>query len=279
MFRTASTLPLPSTPPLPHPSSCVQVRARHTSDLPTSPDACGVRVAGHSIRHASVPPNHAQPALTHPSELWRAYHQKPPAIPQWGWYATARRMRGTNTIREYAADVDTFAAQAEIWAREGRVPSAVLWHETMPQHFERGENACGEGLPSSPDPAAHQVEELLALCGAERWGKGERQREACQANWRNEVASPLVERRGISVVPMAALGSRGDLHVGAGCNKTVDARDSLLCDCSHWCDGSEASLYIATAILNVVAAQVAALHLKDTSHVKQHEKMEKSTAS
>ena len=53
---------------------------------------------------------------------------------------------------------------------------------------------------------------------------------------------PLLTAHGMPVVPLAAaLGQRGELHPGGG-------------DCSHWCHASEASLHMARATLNVLAA-------------------------
>ena len=70
----------------------------------------------------------------------------------------------------------------------------------------------------------------------------------CHGDWRNHIARKLLRERGVPVVPLAAaLSSRSELHTGGGG------------DCTHWCEGSEASLFMATAVLNVLAEVVGML--------------------
>jgi hypothetical protein len=69
---------------------------------------------------------------------------------------------------------------------------------------------------------------------------------ACVGDWRNHIARRLARSRGVAVVPMAAaLGSRGESHTGGGG------------DCTHWCEGSEAHAFLASATLNVIASVIA----------------------
>ena len=227
--------------------------------------------------------------------------------PPWGWYAWARRLQGSATIREYEADLRTFLDASLAWAQAAN--ARVVWMETTPQHFSRDgpRNGC-QAAPNTPfavgspwpaelqalcdgsitttaEPAAaaaglaaaraaasrnrtraaSKVERVEARLEAKVEARAERvesriERRAsaeprvervvteCHGDWRNHIARKLLRERGVPVVPLAAaLSSRSELHTGGGG------------DCTHWCEGSEASLFMATAVLNVLAEVVGML--------------------
>ena len=69
----------------------------------------------------------------------------------------------------------------------------------------------------------------------------------CHGDWRNHIVRPLLRARGVPFVPLAAaLSTRSQLHTGGSG------------DCTHWCEGTEASLFMATALLNTIASVLAA---------------------
>ena len=72
---------------------------------------------------------------------------------------------------------------------------------------------------------------------------------ACrQRAWRDEIASPRMEAAGITVVPLAvALSMRSRDHLGKNG------------DCSHWCPGSDATLFMAQSALSTLRAEVEVL--------------------
>jgi hypothetical protein len=76
--------------------------------------------------------------------------------------------------------------------------------------------------------------------------------QACQRrSWRNEVAMPILAAHEIPVIPMeAALSTRSLWHVGEG--RKAEGKN----DCTHWCQGSDATRYMAAAALNVVRAVI-----------------------
>jgi len=60
-------------------------------------------------------------------------------------------------------------------------------------------------------------------------------------DWHNALAAPLLARLGARRVPLfAALRTRGELHRPG--------------DCLHWCEATEATQHMATAVLAVLAA-------------------------
>jgi len=96
-------------------------------------------------------------------------------------------------------------------------------------------------LPCQREPATPLAGPLpppiVAACGAAR------RRDACVGDWRNRLVQPLLRASGVAVAPtFAALAGRAELHTG----------DTS--DCTHWCDGSEASVQLASSVLNTVAA-------------------------
>ena len=80
-------------------------------------------------------------------------------------------------------------------------------------------------------PRASSVEDLLKPPCKER-----------VAGWRDTVAATIARRENVPLVPLAnALSMRGDMHEP---------------DCMHWCDNSEATLFMAMAVLNTVRAAI-----------------------
>ena len=206
-----------------------------------SPNAtCGHKVLGHTIRPEDVPLNHSEPLGANPVQFWRAFHRHF-GVPPWGWYAWARRLQGTATIREYEADVRSFLEAATKWAASAS--AHLVWMETTPQHFANTPGGAGgcSAIPATPmDPHLPWPPELDALCNAS--ASTPSPTTDCRGDWRNHIARRLLRERGIPVVPLAAaLSSRSDLHTGgAG-------------DCTHWCEGTEASVFLSSAVLNVLA--------------------------
>lgn len=165
-------------------------------------------------------------------------------VPPWGWYSWGRRLQGTATIREYGRDVATFLDAATHWARNSSVQ--LVWLETAPQHF--GVGGC-QSTPGTPMVPGRWPPELERLCerapGLQSASARSGVRTACQGDWRNHVARPLLLERGLPFVPLAAaLSTRADLHSGGHG------------DCTHWCEGTEASLFMATATLNTIAGML-----------------------
>ena len=57
----------------------------------------------------------------------------------------------------------------------------------------------------------------------------------------------------IPVVPLAAaLATRSDLHLA----KDVGVMSAKEADCTHWCPGSDATFFMASAALNAILAQL-----------------------
>ena len=120
--------------------------------------------------------------------------------------------------------------------------------ETTPQHFDNAHayRGCGSSPATPMDAALPWPPELEALCGGEP-PSGRRSALAtdCHGDWRNHIARRLLHERRIPAVPMAAgLAGRSELHTGGGG------------DCTHWCEGSEATLFMATSVLNVLAGVI-----------------------
>jgi len=170
----------------------------------------------------------------------------------YGDYAYTRQASGSTTISEFAADVGTMLAAVNAWQGAASELRRVVWLESMPQHFGFGTDnstVCsakphvhmppGAAAQAPLPPAARS---LCAVPLRENATLRDCDRPEAIHDWRNRVAAPLLTAHGMPVVPLAAaLGQRGELHPGGG-------------DCSHWCHASEASLHMARATLNVLAA-------------------------
>ena len=63
----------------------------------------------------------------------------------------------------------------------------------------------------------------------------------------------ISQARGFPVAPSTALDSRADLHFGNDLNFRVVLGGP---DCTHYCGGSEAGKYLASAVLNIIAEAV-----------------------
>lgn len=106
--------------------------------------------------------------------------------------------------------------------------------------------------PSTPMEPGQWPVELEVLCNRtgrqhahariDTGSRRERLQTECTGDWRNHIVRPLLRERGVPFVPLsAALSTRSDLHTGGGN------------DCTHWCEGTEASLFMAQAVLNTMA--------------------------
>jgi len=211
---------------------------------------CQKTVLGHHVKPEDLSLDHTDPLHTHPRQFWRQYHRHF-GMPPWGWYSWGRRLQGTATIAEYESDVASFLDAALPWARNRSVH--LIWMESTPQHF--GTEARCQEVPASPMEPGPWPVQLEALCrrarGPSNRGDGLRDgRELmateCQGDWRNHMVRPLLRARGVPFVPLAAaLSTRSHLHTGGSG------------DCTHWCEGTEASLFMATALLNTIASVLA----------------------
>tara|TARA_B110001452_G_scaffold216836_1_gene188265 strand:+ start:1020 stop:2381 length:1362 start_codon:yes stop_codon:yes gene_type:complete len=228
-------------------------------------ETCAHHVLGHHIRPGDLSLNHDKPMAANPRQFWRLYHQRS-GVPSWGWYSWGRRLQGSATLAEYETDVATFLDEAQRWAVEN-ASATVVWLESTPQHFAPhggvgsslikvdggtpARHACHTS-PGTPIGAGEAwPRELRELCGSATTpttsAASSSSRASCRGDWRNVIARRLLRQRpGVRVVPLAAaLSGRSELHTGGGG------------DCTHWCEGSEASLVMAGAVLNVVAEAVA----------------------
>jgi len=218
---------------------------------------CAHKVLHHTIHPEDIELDHAKPLNIHPRQFWRPFHQHF-GTPPWGWYSWGRRLQGTATIAEYREDVATFLDAALEYTRN--TSATLVWLESSPQHFDRaGDDSTGahcSQTPATPMAPGPWPPELEALCAASRAldmpeASSAQQRTQqvdgtlvtqCEADWRNHIARPLLSERGVAVVPLAgALSSRSSLHTGGGG------------DCTHWCEGSEATHFMAMSVLNTLA--------------------------
>jgi hypothetical protein len=219
---------------------------------------------GHTIRPADLSLDHERPMEAQPRQFAGIKPLPRAGVPQWGWYSWGRRLQGSASLHEYAEDVATFLDVGVAWAANHS--ATLLWMETTPQHF-RNDFAPSELAPpaGTPPPAQHANGSWGCQASANTWRTlvlGEApppeldahcsRRAApallteCRGDWRNHVARRLAAQRGVQVVPTAAaLSSRAELHSGVG-------------DCTHWCEPSEATLFLATTALNVMARAVLA---------------------
>ena len=203
---------------------------------------CGLWTNGVEVTPDLVQPNHERPQESYPRgwtpkmRSWRSGY-----VPSWGWYSWGRRLQGTATAKEYGDDVSTFLRAAANWSTPAesayeRNASSVVWFETAPQHFSPSGGCSDE--PGTPPGAGSSLPPAVkrACANAD---------PDCIDDWRNAIAMPLLRDAGMPIVPLAAaLASRADLHTSNGG------------DCTHWCEPSEATVTMAEAALNVVAAQV-----------------------
>jgi hypothetical protein len=165
-------------------------------------------------------------------------------------------------------------------------PPRVVWLESTPQHFaprspshggveppsgttarQTSSSSCGDTPRTPIDVNAQPPTELEALCATKAarrsggGGAGPALATDCRGDWRNHIARRLARERGVPVVPLAAaLASRSELHTGgAG-------------DCTHWCEGSEATVFLAMAVLNALAAVALAPPVPpDSAHIDQED--------
>ena len=175
-----------------------------------------------------------------------------------GNYAMGRLCAGTLTVEQYPSDVALLLTAVSRWQRASR--SRFLWFEAPPQHYSpRLRGACsdapGPHVPSAElaggtGAAARAVLPRAAatLCGgnAAETTLAECASPDALAQWRSAVLAPVLRSARVRVVPLAAaLSTRASDHPGAGA-------ESL--DCTHWCEGSSATLHMASAVLAVAAA-------------------------
>ena len=122
----------------------------------------------------------------------------------------------------------------------------LLWHRTeVAIAAMTGPSVVDSGPKSSSSSPSTLVAASSSYSRTTEWPPRSR---LCRGNWRNVIARRLLQGRPeIRFVALAdALGGRSELHTGgAG-------------DCTHWCEGSEASLVMASAVLNVLAEAVVA---------------------
>ena len=185
----------------------------------------------------------------------------------WGQYNYARRFQGTATSIEYGKDVATLLEAIEEWQSSDGENITVVWLEPPPQHFQRPNSHQRAAncsilpmplLPAEDDArhdgttinASHINFFLAAACGIAPGPSLPASSESLQrcdeqlANWRMELARPVLARHDIAWVPtFQALSTRAELHTWGRTR-----------DCTHWCNPSEATLYLAMATLNVVAS-------------------------
>jgi len=211
---------------------------------PGSP--CQHTVLGHHIKPEDLELDHDQPLKANPKQFWRQYHRHF-GVPPWGWYSWGRRLQGTATISEYGADVATFLDAATEWARNSS--ATLVWLEATPQHFGKGACQQQPATPMEPGPWPRTLDVLCAApttapasAAASSAPASEAMRTECIGDWRNHIVRPLLRARGVPFVPLAAgLSTRADLHTGGKG------------DCTHFCEGTEASLFMATSVLNTIA--------------------------
>ena len=207
-------------------------------------DACPIPMA-----RAMALLNHTNPLATRmPNVKWKEH----------GEYGYARQCARTTTIHEYANDLHHLLQAVKPW----RQAAPLLWLEATPQHFMPNTTTqvidqCSEqpgtfvssytSWKKAPLPP-----EAVALCGK---SPGQTlTMEDCAlgaplADWRNAVASPVLQRARVPVVPQAAA-----LRASSSLHKGIVRQVLLGPDCTHWCDASLPSLHIITMTLNAVAA-------------------------
>jgi len=173
----------------------------------------------------------------------------------------------------------------------------VIWFETPPQHWPpfgaydthlsygqggddvrcmREISAPAQGTRQSARPTFANMPTQTGVPGG--YGANEfSQRSAIllaqrlqniTVNFQNTAARPILEAHNVPVVPLwQALRSRGHLHKIVSGNRL---------DCTHWCEHSEATLHLAGAALNIIAAigsktgsRAHTSHTKLYSHFRQ----------